>query len=148
MKNIRNLTCWATYITLTVDVHPDGLDGRGAEAVLSLAVVATSLGPQNLCNVQRLVEHTGVLEAVRHTASRLGPSDLGRTKGRNDYTSRSDFNCSFCLLVCFQREKVRGQASNTASDGKKIYSINQDNTVHFWIIAIGMAGTNKEKVSH
>lgn len=65
-------------VTLTVDVHPDGLDGRGAEAVLSLAVVATSLGPLNLCDVQRLVEHTGVLEAVRHTAGCLGPSDLGK----------------------------------------------------------------------
>lgn len=63
---------------LTVNVHPDGLDGGGPQAVLSLAVVATSLGPQNLGNVQRLVEHAGVLEAVRHTARRFGPSDLGR----------------------------------------------------------------------
>lgn len=77
-------------MTLTVDVHPDGLDGGGSEAVLSLAVVASSLGPQDLCDVQRLVEHAGVLEAVRHTAGCLGPSDLGRTKSRNEYTSRSD----------------------------------------------------------
>lgn len=49
---------------LTVNVHPDGLDGRGAQAILSLAVVATSLGPQDLGDVQSLVEHAGVLEAV------------------------------------------------------------------------------------
>lgn len=61
---------------LTVDVHPDGLDGGRPQAVLSLAVVAPPLGPQDLCNVQRLVEHAGVLEAVRHAAGRLGPSDL------------------------------------------------------------------------
>lgn len=88
------------YVTLTVDIHPDGLDGRGSKAILSLAVVATSLGPQDLCNVQRLVEHTGVLEAVRHTASCLGPSDLGKTKGRSDYTYRSDFKCASSVLVC------------------------------------------------
>lgn len=62
--------------TLTVDVHPDGLDGGRPQAVLSLAVVAPPLGPQDLCDVQRLVEHAGVLEAVRHAAGRLGPSDL------------------------------------------------------------------------
>lgn len=72
----------AMYDALTVDVHPDGLDGRGSKAVLSLAVVATSLGPLDLCNVQRLVEHTGVLEAVRHTAGCLGPSDLDTNKGQ------------------------------------------------------------------
>lgn len=72
----------AMYESLTVDVHPDGLDGRGSKAVLSLAVVATSLGPLDLCNVQRLVEHTGVLEAVRHTAGCLGPSDLDTNKGQ------------------------------------------------------------------
>lgn len=66
--------------TLTVDVHPDGLDGRRSEAVLSLAVVATSLGPQDLCDVQRLVEHAGVLEAVRHAAGCLGPSNLEMNK--------------------------------------------------------------------
>ncbi len=49
---------------LTVDIHPDGFDGRGSKVVLSLAVVATSLGPLDLCDVQRLVEHAGVLEAV------------------------------------------------------------------------------------
>lgn len=68
------------YESLTVDVYPDGLDGRGSKAVLSLAVVATSLGPLDLCNVQRLIEHTGVLEAVRHTAGCLGPSDLHTEK--------------------------------------------------------------------
>ncbi|TNN37722.1 hypothetical protein EYF80_052119 [Liparis tanakae] len=76
-------------VTLTVDVHPDGLDGRGPEAVLGLAVVATSLGPQDLGDVQRLVEHAGVLEAVRHAAGRLGPPDLSEnTKGKQ--TSGSD----------------------------------------------------------
>lgn len=84
----------AACITLTVDVHPDGLDGRRPEAVLSLAVVAASLGPQDLCDVQRLVEHAGVLEAVRHTPRRLCPSDLGRTKGRNDDASWADFKCN------------------------------------------------------
>lgn len=68
------------YVTLTVDVHSDGLDGRGSKAILSLAVVATSLGPLDLRDVQRLVEHTGVLEAVRHAASCLGPSDLDNNK--------------------------------------------------------------------
>lgn len=63
-------------VTLTVNVHPDGFDGRRSKAILSLAVVATSLGPQDLCNVQCFVEHAGVLKAVRHTASCLGPSDL------------------------------------------------------------------------
>lgn len=61
---------------LTVDVHPDGLDGGRPQAVLSLAVVAPPLGPQDLCDVQRLVEDAGILEAVRHAAGRLGPSDL------------------------------------------------------------------------
>lgn len=76
-------------VTLTVDVHPDGLDGRGPEAVLGLAVVATSLGPHDLGDVQRLVEHAGVLEAVRHAAGRLGPPDLSEnTKGKQ--TSGSD----------------------------------------------------------
>lgn len=42
---------------LTVNVHPDGLDGRGSQAVLCLTVVAASLGPQDLGDVQRLVEH-------------------------------------------------------------------------------------------
>lgn len=51
-------------VRLTVDVHPDGLDGRGAEAVLCLAVVATSLGPLDLCDMQCLIKDTGVLEAV------------------------------------------------------------------------------------
>lgn len=65
---------------LTVDVHPDGLDGRRPQAVLGLAVVATPLGPQDLSDVQRLVEHAGVLEAVRHAAGCLGPSDLWENK--------------------------------------------------------------------
>lgn len=65
---------------LTVNVHPDGFDGRRSEAVLCLAVVAASLGPQDLRNVQRLVEDARVLEAVRHAARRFGPTDLGRRK--------------------------------------------------------------------
>lgn len=68
---------------LTVDVYPDGLDGGGSKAVLSLAVVATSLSPQDLCNVQRFVEHAGILEAVRHTSGCLGPSDLEKDKAQN-----------------------------------------------------------------
>lgn len=70
----------AKYDALTVDIHSDGLDGRGPKTVLSLAVVATSLSPLDLCNVQRLIKHTGVLEAVRHTACCLGPSDLDTKK--------------------------------------------------------------------
>lgn len=74
---------------LTVDVHPDGLDGGRPQAVLSLAVVAPPLGPQDLCDVQRLVEHAGVLEAVRHAAGRLGPSDL-RTEKKKKKNLRND----------------------------------------------------------
>ena len=88
----------ATYVTLTVDVHPDGLDGRRSKAVLSLAVVATSLGPQDLCNVQRLVEHTGVLEAVRHAAGCLGPSNLDKEK-KAGMTTLLDLMLSVRLLL-------------------------------------------------
>lgn len=75
-------------VKLTVDVHPDGLDGRRAEAVLSLAVVSTTLGPQDLCDMQCLIKDAGVLEAVRHTSGCLGPSDLAVKRGKilNDST--------------------------------------------------------------
>lgn len=69
------------YGILTVHVHSNGLDGGGSKPVLSFAVVATSLGPQDLGDVQRLVEHAGVLETVRHAAGGLGPSDLDRSRG-------------------------------------------------------------------
>lgn len=36
---------------LTVDVHPDGLDGRRTEAVLRLAIVAPPLGPLDFLDV-------------------------------------------------------------------------------------------------
>lgn len=91
LTTIKTIIIFSTVVSnfqpcgliLTVDVHPYGLDGRRAKAILSLAVVATSLGPEDLCNVQRFIEHTGVLEAVRHTTGCLGPSDLGRAEGRN-----------------------------------------------------------------
>lgn len=93
--------------TLTVDVHPDGLDGRGSQAVLGLAVVAAPLGPQDLCDVQRLVEHAGVLEAVRHAARCLGPPDL---RGRND---RSDCRSAPGWLPVFRKEAVNPRSSSS-----------------------------------
>lgn len=62
---------------LTVDVHSDGLDGWGAQAILSLAVVASTLESLDAGDAQGLVEHTGVLEAVRGATGCFGPSDLG-----------------------------------------------------------------------
>lgn len=51
LKSTQETKVQCLYITLTVHVHPDGLDGRRAEAILSLAVVAASLSPQDLCDV-------------------------------------------------------------------------------------------------
>lgn len=49
---------------LTVHVHSDGFDGRGAQAILSLAVVAASLVSLDVGNPQGFVEDTGILESV------------------------------------------------------------------------------------
>lgn len=85
MLDNENGLCWLKFITLTVDVHPNGLDGRRAEAVLGLAVVAASLGPLDLCDVQRFVEDAGVLETIGHTTSCLCPPYLQRRKRENYY---------------------------------------------------------------
>lgn len=63
-KDPHSLHTLIESIRLTVDIHPDGLDGWRTEAVLSLAVVASALVPQDLCDDQSLVEHAGVLKAI------------------------------------------------------------------------------------
>lgn len=49
---------------LTIDIHSDGLDSWGTKAILSLAVITTPLCSLDLSNVQSVIEHTGVLEAI------------------------------------------------------------------------------------
>ena len=63
-------------VGLTVDVDPDRFDGRGAQPILSFAVVAPALSSQDFRDVQRLVKNARVLEAVRHAARCLCPPDL------------------------------------------------------------------------
>lgn len=61
---------------LTIDVDPDGLEGRGPEAVLSLAVISSTLMSLDVTNAQRLVKHGGVMETVRGASCRLSPANL------------------------------------------------------------------------
>lgn len=63
---------------LTLHIHPDGLDGRHAHAVLSLAVVAAALRARDALDAQCLIEHRCFLELVRRAARGLGPTHLGQ----------------------------------------------------------------------
>ncbi len=69
-----------TWAELTVDVHPDGLDGRWTQSVLGLAVIASALMSLDLHDVKGFVEYAGVLESVWHAACCLGPSNLHEKK--------------------------------------------------------------------
>lgn len=69
---------------LTVHIHSYGLDGRWAQAVLSLAVVAASLVALDVGYPQRFIEDARVLKSVRRTSRCFGPPDLSKHQKKKD----------------------------------------------------------------
>lgn len=70
--------CQRARSLLTVNIYSDGLDCRGTQAVVSLAVVAASLVTLDSGDPQGLVEDTVIVEPVWGTSCSFGPSDLSK----------------------------------------------------------------------
>lgn len=65
---------------LTVDIHSHGVDGRQAQAVLSLAVVPPALVATNVFDPQSFALQRVVTMTIRGSARCLRPTDLPRTE--------------------------------------------------------------------
>lgn len=123
---------------LTVDIHSDRLNCRWAEAIFSLAVIASTLVPLDLSDVKCLIKDTWILKTVWHTACCLSPSNLPEKQEYNKANHQRNWN-HISLKMLGSNKKSCTMKRGMCVFNTQFFNIMLHNSIFFYVTGSKMS---------